>query len=58
MGNDAPQWAAELAEMHSEAQKTAATVRMVLSRALAFMTDPAPAASVLPDPANRAARLP
>lgn len=49
-GNDAPQWAAELAEMHSEAQKTAATVRMVLSRALAFMTDPPLAESVLPRP--------
>ena len=47
-GNDAHQWAAELAEMRSEAQKTAATVRMVLSRALAFMTDPQLAASVLP----------
>jgi type IV secretion system protein VirD4 len=47
-GNDARQWAAELAEMHSEAQKTAATVRMVLSRALAFMTDPQLAVSVLP----------
>src|ERR1700722_949733 len=51
-GNDAQQWAAELAEMHSEAQKTAATVRMVLSRALAFMTDPALATSVLPGPAS------
>jgi type IV secretion system protein VirD4 len=51
-GNDAPQWAAELAEMRSEAQKTAATVRMVLSRALAFMTDPQLAASVLPGPAS------
>jgi type IV secretion system protein VirD4 len=51
-GNDAQQWAAELAEMHSEAQKTAATVRMVLSRALAFMTDPQLAASVLPGPGS------
>ncbi len=56
-GNDAPQWAAELAEMHCEAQKTAATVRMVLSRALAFMTDPQLAASVLPGPAE-ASRIP
>ncbi len=44
----AAQWAAELAELRSEAQKTAATVRMVLSRALGFMADPALAASVLP----------
>ncbi len=45
----ADQWAAELAELRSEAQKTAATIRMVLSRALGFMTDPALACSVLPD---------
>src|SRR5262249_32973661 len=44
----AGQWAAELAELRSEAQKTAATIRMVLSRALGFMTDPALAPSVLP----------
>ncbi len=44
----APQWAFTLAEMSSEAQKTAATVRMVMSRALAFMADPALAAAVLP----------
>src|SRR6266536_3593003 len=45
----ADQWAAELAELRGEAQKTAATVKMVVSRALAFMTDPALAQSVLPD---------
>jgi type IV secretion system protein VirD4 len=44
----AEQWAAELAELRGEAQKTAATIRMVLSRALGFMTDPALARSVLP----------
>jgi type IV secretory pathway TraG/TraD family ATPase VirD4 len=44
----AGQWADELAELRSEAQKTAATVKMVLSRALGFMTDPALARSVLP----------
>jgi type IV secretion system protein VirD4 len=44
----ADQWAAELAELRSEAQKTAATIKMVLSRALGFMTDPALARSVLP----------
>jgi type IV secretion system protein VirD4 len=43
----AGQWAAELAELRGEAQKTAATIKMVLSRALGFMTDPALARSVL-----------
>ena len=46
----AGQWALTLAELRSEASKTAATVRMVMSRALAFMADPALAASVLPGP--------
>ena len=46
----ARQWAHTLAELRSEAHKTAATVRMVMSRALAFMADPALAASVLPSP--------
>jgi type IV secretory pathway TraG/TraD family ATPase VirD4 len=44
----AAQWAMTLAELRSEAQKTASTVRMVMSRALSFMADPALAASVLP----------
>ena len=44
----AGQWAVTLAELRSEAHKTAATVRMVMSRALSFMADPALAASVLP----------
>jgi type IV secretion system protein VirD4 len=44
----AEHWALELAELRGEAQKTAATVKMVVSRALAFMTDPALAQSVLP----------
>jgi len=48
----AHQWAHTLAELHSEAHKTAATVRMVMSRALAFMADPALAASVLPGPGD------
>src|SRR3984957_14698022 len=43
-------WALTLAELHSEAHKTAATVRMVMSRALSFMADPDLAASVLPGP--------
>jgi type IV secretory pathway TraG/TraD family ATPase VirD4 len=46
----ARQWALTLAELQSEAQKTTATVRMVMSRALAFMADPALAACVLPGP--------
>jgi type IV secretory pathway TraG/TraD family ATPase VirD4 len=46
----AAQWALTLAELRSEAQKTAATVRMVMSRALSFMADPALAVSVLPGP--------
>ena len=41
----AHQWARTLAELRSEAQKTTATVRMVMSRALSFMADPALAAS-------------
>ena len=46
----AHQWAITLSELRSEAQKTTATVRMVMSRALAFMADPALAACVLPAP--------
>jgi type IV secretion system protein VirD4 len=46
----AHQWAVTLAELRSEAQKTTATVRMVMSRALAFMADPALTACVLPEP--------
>ena len=46
----AHQWAITLSELRSEAQKTTATVRMVMSRALSFMADPDLAASVLPVP--------
>ena len=46
----AHEWAMSLAELRSEAQKTAATVRMVMSRALSFMADPALAVSALPGP--------
>ena len=46
----ARQWAVSLAELRSEAHKTTATVRMVMSRALSFIADPALAASVLPAP--------
>jgi type IV secretion system protein VirD4 len=50
VASGARQWALTLAELRSEAQKTTATVRMVMSRALSFMADPALAASVLPVP--------
>ena len=46
----AHQWALTLAELRGEAHKTAATVRMVMSRALSFMADPDLAACVLPGP--------
>ena len=46
----AQQWAHVLSELRSEAHKTTATVRMVMSRALSFMADPALAACVLPAP--------
>jgi type IV secretion system protein VirD4 len=46
----ARQWALTLAELRGEAHKTAATVRMVMSRALSFLADPALAAAVLPGP--------
>ena len=41
-------WGAQVQELRGEAAKTAATVRMVMTRALSFMTDPALAAAVLP----------
>jgi type IV secretion system protein VirD4 len=50
MAAGAHQWAYTLAELRSEAHKTAATVRMVMSRSLAFMADPDLAACVLPAP--------
>ena len=49
-GAGAHQWAITLAELRSEAHKTTATVRMVMSRALAFLADPDLAACVLPAP--------
>ena len=39
----------QLAEMRGEANKTISTVRMTMSRSLAFLADPALAACVLPD---------
>jgi type IV secretion system protein VirD4 len=40
----------QLAEMRGEANKTISTVRMTMSRALAFLADPPLAAAVLPEP--------
>lgn len=41
-------WAAQLVELRGEANKTAQTIRMTMSRAMAFLTDPLIARSVLP----------
>jgi len=41
-------WAAELGELRSPAEKTSATIRMLMSKAVGFMADPALAMSVLP----------
>jgi hypothetical protein len=46
------EWAAQLAELTGPAEKTAATVRMVMSRAVAFLNDPALAAATLPAPGH------
>jgi len=46
----ASQLAEQLAEMRGEANKTISTVRMTMSRALAFLADPSLAAAVLPRP--------
>lgn len=43
-------WAAKLAELTGAAERTSATVRMVMSRALGFLDDPALAAATLPGP--------
>ena len=42
------QWASQLAELRGQANKTAQTIRMTMSRALAFLADPALAAAVQP----------
>ena len=44
------QWASQLAELRGQANRTAQTIRMTMSRALAFLADPALAASVTPAP--------
>src|ERR1019366_2569473 len=45
-----PDWADSLKQMRGPAEKTGATVRMVLNSALKFMDDPAIAECVLPEP--------
>jgi type IV secretion system protein VirD4 len=42
----------QLAELRGEANKTISTVRMTMSRSLAFLADPALAAAVLPAPGH------
>jgi type IV secretion system protein VirD4 len=49
-GSPGPQWAAQLTELRGEANMTTRTVRMTMSRALAFLANPALAASVRPAP--------
>jgi type IV secretory pathway TraG/TraD family ATPase VirD4 len=49
-GGAATHLANQLAEMRGEANKTISTVRMTMSRALAFLADPSLAAAVLPNP--------
>ncbi|HET9897677.1 MAG TPA: type IV secretory system conjugative DNA transfer family protein [Streptosporangiaceae bacterium] len=44
------QWASQLAELRGHANRTAQTVRMTMSRAMAFLADPALAASVTTAP--------
>ena len=53
-----PPMGATLAELRSEAHKTTATVRMVMSRALSFMADPALATCVLPAPGDEGSTSP
>jgi len=43
-------WAAQVSEMRSAAEKTAATIRMYMSRSLSFLMDPMLAQAVTPDP--------
>ena len=44
----AQQWAMTVAELRGESQKTIHTIRMTMSRSLAFMSDPTLASCVLP----------
>jgi type IV secretory pathway TraG/TraD family ATPase VirD4 len=50
MADYGQQWAAQLAELRGDANRTAQTIRMTMSRALAFLADPALAAAVMPEP--------
>jgi type IV secretion system protein VirD4 len=43
-------WADQLVELRGEPNKTAQTIRMTMNRAVAFLTDPSLAMSVLPAP--------
>ncbi len=45
-------WASQLAELRGQANRTAQTVRMTMSRALAFLADPALATAVTPAPGD------
>lgn len=46
------QWASQLSELRGQANRTAQTARMTMSQSLAFLADPALAATVLPGPAT------
>ena len=48
----APDWAAELSQLRSKADKTAATNEIVMSQMLSFMLTPALAEAVLPRPGD------
>jgi type IV secretion system protein VirD4 len=48
--NRRPDWAAMLAELRGDAQKTVQTVRMTMSRSLSFLADPQLAEMVRPGP--------
>jgi type IV secretory pathway TraG/TraD family ATPase VirD4 len=52
LGHGMTAWAATLAQMRGKAERTAATIRMVLTTAVAFMSDPNLAETVLPDDAG------
>ena len=45
-----PSWAAQVSELRSSAEKTTATIKMYLSRALSFLADPMIAEAFSPDP--------
>ena len=49
-GHGAEQWAAQIAEMRGAANKTVHTIKMTMSRSLAFLSDPRLAQAVLPAP--------